>query len=91
MANKQFNHLNNDWEILLTATSTIEHVASKKKHNPIVQFNIKSINDIRTTNVNSIVDIHGIATDISSVCTIHRKDNFEVTKQKQKLQDIVWV
>ena len=30
MANKQYNHLNNDWEILLNATSTIEHVAGEK-------------------------------------------------------------
>eukprot|EP00253_Pinus_taeda_P005195 PITA_05195 len=88
MANKQYNHLNNDWEILLNATSTIEHVASEKKHNPTVRFNIKSINDIRTTTVNSIVDVLGVVTDISSVCTIRRKDGSEVNKQTIQLRDM---
>ena len=59
-----------------------------KKHNPTMQFNIKSINDIETTNVNSIVDILGIVIDISSVCTIRRKDSSEVTKQTLQLQDM---
>jgi len=53
-----------------------------------VQFNIKSINDIRTTNVNSIVDILGVVTNISSVCTIRRKDGSEVSKQTIQLQDM---
>jgi len=91
MANKQYNHLNNDWEILLNATSTVEHVASEKEHKPMVKFNIKSINDIRTTNVNSIIDVLGIATDIFSVCTICRKDGSEVTKQTLNFKIHVWV
>jgi len=72
----------------LNATSTIEHVANEKKHNPTVRFNIKSINDIRTTNVKSVVDILGVITAISSVCTIHRKDGSEVNKQIVQLQDM---
>jgi len=79
-ANKQYTHLNNDWEIFLNATSTIEHVSNEKKYSPTVCFNIKSIDDIRTTNVNSIVDILGVVTGISNVCTIRRKDGFEVNK-----------
>eukprot|EP00253_Pinus_taeda_P012080 PITA_12080 len=88
MANKQYNHLNNDWEILLNTTSTIEHVAGEKKHNPTVRFNIKSINDIKTTIVNSIVDVLGVVTDISGVCTIRRKDGSEVNKQTVQLRDM---
>eukprot|EP00253_Pinus_taeda_P020738 PITA_20738 len=88
MANKQYNHLNNDLEILLNATSTIEHVAGEKKHNPTVRFNIKSINDIRTTTINSIVDVLCVVTDISGVCTIRRKDGSEVNKQTVQLRDM---
>ena len=69
MANKQYNHLTNEWEKFLNATSTIEHVANERTSNPTVHFNIKSINDIRTTNVNSIVDVLGIVTNIFNQCT----------------------
>ena len=74
MANKQYNHLNNEWEIFLKATSTTNHVSNEKISNPTVHFNIKSINDIRTANMNTIVDVLGIVTSISNPCTIHRKD-----------------
>ena len=88
MANKQYNHLNNEWEILLNATSTVDHVANERKSKPMVHFNIKSINDIRTTNVNSIVDVVGIVSSISNPCTIHRKDGLEVMKQTVNFQDM---
>ena len=33
MANKKYNHLNNEWEILLNGTSTIDHVANERRSN----------------------------------------------------------
>lgn len=86
MANKKYNHINNEWEILLNATYTIEHVSNERTSNPIVHFNIKSINDIRTKNVNSIADVLVIVTNISNPCTIHRKYGSEVTKKTLNLQ-----
>lgn len=43
---------------------------------------------MRTTNVNSIVDVLGVVTDIYGVCTIRRKDGFEVNKQTVQLRDM---
>ena len=88
MANKQYNHLNNDWEILLNATSTIYRVSNERRSKPTMHFNIKSINDIRTTNINQIFDVLGIVTRISNPCKIHRKYDSEVTKKIVNIQDM---
>lgn len=61
---------------------------TKKTRSLTMHFNIKLINDIKTTNINSIVCFRGIFTDISNLCTIRRKYDSKVTKQTIHLQDL---
>ena len=64
----------------MNATSAIEHVPGERAPTTMMHFNIRSINEITIKNVNSIVDVHSIVTDISLACNLHKYD-FEDIKQ----------
>eukprot|EP00253_Pinus_taeda_P024392 PITA_24392 len=76
MANKQYNHLNNDWEILLNATSTIEHVAGEKniiqrKDGSEVNKQTIQLRDMSEYSIDAIFwgdNFNVVSQEISSLC-----------------------
>jgi replication factor A1 len=88
LANKEFNHLKNDWEITLDITSTIEACLeddhSIENHN----FVFTPINMVPTLVNNCIVDIIGVVISISPLATIMRKNGTKTHKRTLQLKDM---
>ena len=74
LAKKKFNHLKNDWEIILGNNSTIEPFLQDEPSIPEHNFAFTPINELPTLINNSVVDIIGVATSISCLQTIMRKN-----------------
>ncbi|KAG5133036.1 hypothetical protein JHK82_024224 [Glycine max] len=70
-AQKNFNHLKNEWEILLESTST--------------QFSFRPINDIENVDNNSILDV--IVTSVNPSVPILRKNGVETQRRILSLKD----
>ncbi|KAF2287153.1 hypothetical protein GH714_038458 [Hevea brasiliensis] len=81
-AQKNFNHLNNEWEIFLEATSTVDLCPDEDGSIPQQQFSFKSISEIENAENNAILDVIGIVISVSPSVPILRKNG-------QKLQEIV--
>jgi replication factor A1 len=86
--NKEYNHLENEWEITLDNTSVIE--PSNEDDHLIANHNFKftPINELSTLPTNSVVDILGLAISISQVTTILRKNGTETQKRTLELKDM---
>ncbi|XP_077244745.1 replication protein A 70 kDa DNA-binding subunit A-like [Tasmannia lanceolata] len=87
-AQKNFNHLNNDWEIFLESTSTIQPCLEEDNSIPRQQFNFRPISDIEGIESNSMVDVIGIVTSINPSSTIMRKNGTEIHKRTLQLKDM---
>ncbi|KAL5973296.1 Replication protein A 70 kDa DNA-binding subunit C [Asimina triloba] len=87
-AQKNFNHLNNDYEIFLESTSTIQPCLEEDGSIPRQQFNFRSIADIESTENNSMVDVIGIVSSVSPSSTIMRKNGTETLKRTLLLKDM---
>lgn len=86
-AQKNFNHLKNEWEIVLDATSTVDPCPDDDRSIPERQFDFKSINEIENVENNSIIDIIGIVTNVNPTTTILRKNGMETQKRIVILKD----
>lgn len=87
-AQKTFNHLNNDHEIVLDITSTIQPCFEDDTSIPKQQFHFRSIGDIEGMENNSVVDVIGIVTSISPSGSIMRKNGTETQKRTLQLKDM---
>jgi len=85
--NKMYSHLTNEWEIFLQPTSIVQHFPLETIVLPQMHFNFKTIKDIKSSPVNSIVDIIGVVTNTSPVAPIHRKDGSETIKKSIHIKD----
>lgn len=63
-AKKNFNHLNNEWEIFLESSSTIDPCPDEDASIPQQQFSFKPISEIETAENNSIIDVIGVVTKV---------------------------
>uniref|UniRef100_A0A1D1YP03 Replication protein A subunit n=1 Tax=Anthurium amnicola TaxID=1678845 RepID=A0A1D1YP03_9ARAE len=87
-AQKNFNHLNNQWEIFLESTSSMEPCPDEDSSIPKQQFSFKLINEIGNAENNSIVDIIGIVTNVSASTPILRKNGMETQRRILNLKDV---
>ncbi|XP_031483992.1 replication protein A 70 kDa DNA-binding subunit A-like [Nymphaea colorata] len=87
-AQKNFNHLNNEWEILLESTSTIEPCLEEDSSIPRQQFNFRPISEIESMENNSMVDIIGVVVSVHPSSTIMRKNGTETQKRTLQLKDM---
>lgn len=86
-AQKNFNHLSNDWEIFLETSSVVELCPEEDGSIPAQQFNFKAISDIVNAENNSIVDLIGIVISINPSVTILRKNGLETQRRIVNLKD----
>ncbi|KAL5572397.1 hypothetical protein UlMin_021994 [Ulmus minor] len=86
-AQKNFNHLKNEWEIFLEATSTVELCPDEDGSIPRQQFNFRPISEIENAENNSILDIIGIVISINPSVTIMRKNGMETQRRVLNLKD----
>lgn len=86
--NTNYNHLDSKWEVSLSATSTIEPSLDDDPTIPFHHFHFKSIDEIRSANLSSIVDIIGIVMSTSPTSTIRQRDGSEALRKTLSLEDM---
>lgn len=84
---KDYNHLNNQWEIFLDATSTVELSHDDNSSIPTVQFNFKHVSEIENIESNSIIDVIGIVTSANPSTSISRKNGTETRRKILTIKD----
>eukprot|EP01018_Ginkgo_biloba_P022363 Gb_14632 [translate_table: standard] len=87
-AQKNFNHLNNEWEIFLESTSTVEPCLEEDNSIPKQHFNFRSISEIEHMENNSMADVIGVVISINPSSTIMRKNGMETQKRTLQLKDM---
>ncbi|KAF3774283.1 Replication protein A DNA-binding subunit E [Nymphaea thermarum] len=87
---KNFNHLNNEWEIILESTSTIEPCLDEEDNSipSQQQFNFWPISEIESMVNNPMVDIIGVVVSVHPPSTIRRKNGTETQKRYLQLKDM---
>ncbi|CAN0839377.1 Replication protein A 70 kDa DNA-binding subunit A [Linum grandiflorum] len=86
-AQKNFNHLKNEWEIFLEAASTVDLLPEEDGSIPQQQFAFKSISEIESTENNSILDMVGIVTSVNPSVAIMRKNGMETQRRTVNMKD----
>jgi len=88
-ARKQYNHLNNDFEIYLETTSTVEPCVEDERTSgiPSINFNFKHIMSIEQMSPGSLVDVIGVVLTVDSPVTIQRRDGTETQKRSLTVKD----
>ncbi|XP_010441733.1 PREDICTED: replication protein A 70 kDa DNA-binding subunit C-like [Camelina sativa] len=87
-AQKNFNHLQNDYEIHLDSASTIQQCYEDDPTIPRHQFHFRNVGDIENMESNSITDLIGIVSSINPAVSIMRKNQTEVLKRALQLKDM---
>ncbi|XP_010439755.1 PREDICTED: replication protein A 70 kDa DNA-binding subunit E-like [Camelina sativa] len=87
-AQKNFNHLPNDYEITLDNASTIQQCYEEDAAIPRHQFHFRTIGDIESMENNSIIDVIGIVSSISTTVAIMKKNGTETQKRSLHLKDM---
>ncbi|KAG0479184.1 hypothetical protein HPP92_013903 [Vanilla planifolia] len=85
---KTYNHLNNEYEIMLESTSTIQPCLEMDNSIPWKQFNFRPINEIEAMDNNSMVDVIGIVTSIHPAGTLMKKNGTETHRRTLQLMDM---
>lgn len=86
-AQKNFNHLKNEWEIFLEATSTVDLCTEEDGSIPKQQFSFRHISEIESAENNSIVDVIGIVISVNPSVPILRKNGMETQRRILNLKD----
>jgi len=86
-AKKNFNHLKNDWEIILDSSSIVEPCF--EGHGSILQqqFHFRPIDDVENMENNAMVDVIGIVVLTNLSSTIMRKNGIETHKRTLQIKD----
>ncbi|KAG9157072.1 hypothetical protein Leryth_009118 [Lithospermum erythrorhizon] len=87
-AQKNFNHLRNDHEIVLDNTSTIQPCFEDDDVIPKQQFCFRSIRDLESIDNNSIVDVIGVVCSVCPSTSLMRKNGTETQKRTLQLKDM---
>ncbi|KAJ4829421.1 hypothetical protein Tsubulata_006616 [Turnera subulata] len=87
-AQKNFNHLNNDLEIMLEIGSIVQRCSDDDSSIPRQQFRFCSISEVEGMESNSIVDIIGVVCSITPTASIMRKNGTETQKRTLQLKDM---
>ncbi|KAJ1439901.1 hypothetical protein SESBI_02129 [Sesbania bispinosa] len=86
-AQKNFNHLKNEWEIFLDLNSTVELCPDEDASIPRQQFSFRPISDIESVDSNSILDVIGVVTSVNPSVPILRKNGMETQRRILNLKD----
>ncbi|KAK9715697.1 hypothetical protein RND81_06G183200 [Saponaria officinalis] len=86
-AQRNFNHLKNEWEIFLESTSTVDLCPDEDVSIPHQQFNFRPISEIQTAENNTILDIIGIVISVNPSVPILRKNGMETQRRIINLKD----
>ncbi len=86
-AQKNFNHLKNDWEIFLESSSTVEPCFEGDGSSPQQQFHFRPTRDVENMENNAMVDVIGIVVSINLSSTIMRKNGIETHKKTLQIKD----
>lgn len=86
-AQKNFNHLKNEWEIFLEATSGVDLCPDEDASIPHQQFAFRPISEIETAENNSILDIIGVVTSVNPSVPILRKNGMETQRRILNIKD----
>lgn len=87
-AQKNYNHLKNDYEIFLENTSTIQPCFEDDQSIPQQQFHFHQISEIEGMDSNSVVDVIGIVSSINPATSLMRKNGTETQKRSLQLKDM---
>ncbi|OEL18502.1 Replication protein A 70 kDa DNA-binding subunit C [Dichanthelium oligosanthes] len=87
-AQKKFNPLNNDYEILVNHTTSIEINCGDESSFPRQQYNFRQIRDIENMEIGAFVDLVGIVTSVGPSTIMMRKDGTEAKKRSLQLKDM---
>lgn len=87
-AQKAYNHLQNDQEIMLESTSIVQPCFDDDSSIPQQQFHFRPISDIEGMDSNSIVDVIGVVSFISPPASIMRKNGTETQRRTLHLKDM---
>ncbi|KAL2945170.1 Replication protein A 70 kDa DNA-binding subunit A [Bienertia sinuspersici] len=87
-AQKNFNHLKNEWEIFLESTSTVDLCPDEDVSIPRQQFNFRPISEIESAENNSILDIIGVVISVNPSVPILRKNGMETQRRIINLKDM---
>lgn len=86
---RNFNHLNSEYEIFLESTSTVQPCGEEDDGSiPRVQFNLRSIAEIEAAEANSIVDLAGVVSAVNPASSVMRKNGTETLKRTLQLRDM---
>jgi replication factor A1 len=86
-AQKNYNHLKNEWEIFLEATSTVELCPDEDGSIPRQQFSFRPISEIENSENNSILDVIGVVISVNPSVPILRKNGMETQRRILNLKD----
>ncbi|GAA0166181.1 DNA metabolism protein [Lithospermum erythrorhizon] len=87
-AQKNYNHLCNDYEIFLENTSVIQPCFEDDNLVPKTKFRFRSISEIQGIEKESVVDVIGVVFSISPSVSILRKNGTETQKRTIQLKDM---
>eukprot|EP00249_Psilotum_nudum_P017754 c26474_g2_i1 orf=422-2932(+) len=87
-AQKNFNHLKNEWEIFLENSSTVEQCIGEDDSIPHQHFDFQPISEIENMDGNTMVDVIGLVVAINPCNTIMRRNGTETQKRSLQLRDM---
>ena len=88
IANKKFNQLNNPYEITFTYDTQIQLCADEPVSKPKTHFRFCNISDIANRPANSVVDIIGVVSNVSTCTSLtSQKTGKELTKRTLNIAD----
>ncbi|PWA85357.1 Nucleic acid-binding, OB-fold [Artemisia annua] len=87
-AQKAFNHLKNDYEIILDSSSTIQPCYNDDGSIPQQQFHFRQIAEIEGLDNNSFLDIIGVVFRIFPSSIVKKKDGTETQKRNLHIKDM---
>ncbi|KAH8935234.1 hypothetical protein BDL97_17G018700, partial [Sphagnum fallax] len=86
-AQKNFNHLKNDWEIFLESSSIVKPCFEGDGSIPQQQFHFRPIGDVENMENNAMVNVIRIVVSINLLSTIMRKNGIETHKRTLQIKD----
>ncbi|KAH7852870.1 hypothetical protein Vadar_030294 [Vaccinium darrowii] len=86
-AQKNFNHLKNEWEIILKAFSTVDLCPNEDGSIPSQQFSFRPISEIEIAGNNSILDVIGVVTSVNPSVPVLQKNGMETQRRTLTLKD----
>ncbi|KAI4379969.1 hypothetical protein MLD38_006205 [Melastoma candidum] len=86
-AQKNFNHLKNEWEIFLETTSSVDPCPEEDVSIPQQQFSFRPISEIENVENNSILDFIGMVVSVNPSVPILRKNGLETQRRILNMKD----